>query len=50
MRGMHQRVPEGAKPTAPQKRTQPAMEAEAEDYKRSEEEGVSVSRAHMCPP
>uniref|UniRef100_A0A6N2M219 C2H2-type domain-containing protein n=1 Tax=Salix viminalis TaxID=40686 RepID=A0A6N2M219_SALVM len=48
MRGMHQRVPEGAKPTAPQKRTQPAMEAEAEDYKRSEEEGVSVSRAHMA--
>ncbi|KAB5537983.1 hypothetical protein DKX38_015516 [Salix brachista] len=47
MRGMHQRVPEGAKPTAPQKRTQPAMEAEAEDYKRSEEEGVSSDwKAH----
>ena len=47
---MQQRVPEGAKPTAPQKRTQPTLEAKAEDYKRSEEEGLSVSRAHMRPP
>lgn len=47
---MQQRVPKGAKPPAPQKRTQFALEAKAEDYKRGEEEGVSVSRAHLRPP
>lgn len=47
---MQQRVSKGAKPTATQKRTQPALETKAEDYKRSEEEGVPMPRAHMRPP
>ena len=48
---MQLRFPKGAKPTAPQKRTEPALEAKAEEYKRGgEEEGVSVSRAPMHPP
>ena len=47
---MQQRVPKGAKPTASQKRTQPALEAKAEDYKRTKTQGLSVPRAHMCSP
>ena len=47
---MQQRVPKGAEPTAAQKRTQPALEAKAEDYKRTKTEGLSVPGAHMRPP
>jgi hypothetical protein len=38
---MQQRVPKGANATASQKRAQPALEAKAEDYKRTKREGVS---------
>ncbi|KAF2305748.1 hypothetical protein GH714_007994 [Hevea brasiliensis] len=40
---MQQRVPKGAKPTTPQKRTQPALEAKAEDYKKVKR------KVYLCP-
>uniref|UniRef100_A0A2N9IDQ1 Uncharacterized protein n=1 Tax=Fagus sylvatica TaxID=28930 RepID=A0A2N9IDQ1_FAGSY len=38
---MQQRVPKGANATASRKRAQLALEAKAEDYKRTKREGVS---------
>ena len=50
MRGLQQRVPERAEPTAPQERPQFALEAQAEDQQGAEAQGVPLPRAHLRPP
>ena len=47
---MQQRVPKGPKPTTTPERAQPAVEAEAEDKRGSEEAGVHMPRTIVRPP
>ncbi|URE27012.1 Zinc finger protein [Musa troglodytarum] len=47
---MRQRVPEGSKLAAPPPRSQPPMEAEAENQQGAEEEGVRVPGEELRAP
>lgn len=49
MRNLQQGFPKGPKPTTPQERPQPPVEAQAKDQQRGEEKGIHMPRKELRP-